>query len=55
MQILQGMKRVVQLICDREMYSLAWIAAKNELKRPQASASQVPQAEQKKAKAVNGK
>jgi len=63
MQTLHRLKRVVQLIFDGEIYSLALIAAKNRLKRPQLSApvasplmqTQKVQAESKKAKAVNGK
>ncbi|HEY6348495.1 MAG TPA: hypothetical protein VI636_03695 [Candidatus Angelobacter sp.] len=49
------MKRVAQLIFDGEIYFLAWIAARNRLKRPNAAGAQIQQAAQKKAKAVNGK
>ena len=62
MQTMHRLKRVVQLIFDGEIYSLALIAAKNGFKRPQLSATVVPplvqtqkiQDESKKAKAVNG-
>lgn len=62
MQALQPLKRVVQLIFDGEIYSLAWIAAKNGLKRSQPPApiaqslahSKTMETESKKAKAVNG-
>jgi len=62
MQTLHRLKRVVQLIFDGEIYSLALIAAKNGLKRPHPSAPVAPslvktdtmQTESKKAKAVNG-
>ena len=63
MQALHGLKRVVQLIFDGEIYSLAWIATRNGLKRPRSPATITPslvqsqnaQANSKKAKAVNGK
>lgn len=54
MQILQRVKRVVQLVFDGEIYSLAWLAAKNSLKPPRNSGPQIVEAKQKKAKAVNG-
>lgn len=63
MQTLHRLKRVVQLVFDGEIYSLALIVAKNRLKRPQLSApvasplvqTQNVQDENKKARAVNGK
>ena len=63
MQALHRLKRVVQLVFDGEMYSLAWIAAKNGLKRTQPPApiaqslarSETMESKAKKAKAVNGK
>ena len=63
MQTLHRLKRVVQLIFDGEIYSLAWIAAKNGLKRSQPPApfaqsltqSETMETKSKKAKAVNGK
>lgn len=62
MQALHPLKRVVQLIFDGEIYSLAWIAAKNGLKRTQPPApiaqspaqSETIESKTKKAKAVNG-
>ena len=62
MQTLHRLKRVVQLVFDGEIYSLALIVARNRLKRPQLSApvasplvTQNVQDESKKARAVNGK
>ena len=62
MQTLHRLKRVVQLIFDGEIYSLALIAAKNGFRRPQLSAPVAPplvqtqniKDDRKKAKAVNG-
>lgn len=52
MVALERVKRVVQLVFDGEIYSLAWVAAKNRLKRPQAAKATVEQPRQKKAKAI---
>ena len=54
MQIFQRIKQVVLLIFDREIYWLAWLATRNQFKKPVGADEAAIQTEKKRAKAVNG-
>jgi len=53
MQILQWIRRAIQFVFDPEIYYLAWLAARNQLKGGRFNAIASGQNEQKRANAVS--
>ena len=53
MQILRWMQRAIQFVFDPEIYCLAWLAVRNQLKGHRFNAIASDQNEQKRAKAVS--
>jgi hypothetical protein len=55
MQIFEWMKRAIQLVFDPEIYCLAWLAVRNQLRRPRSQDLASDQNKKKRAKAVNSR
>jgi hypothetical protein len=54
MEQVSRMKQVVQFIFDPEIYCLAWIAVKNQFRKPSLIELPKPDTEEKSAKAAQG-
>jgi hypothetical protein len=55
MQIFQWIKRAIQFVFDPEVYCLAWIALRNQLRSQRSPALASTEDKKKRAKAVHSR